>query len=449
MPKNKQQYSILPPEKVKSKRSNETLYRCRFSYYDVNGKRHQSWSQSLPSIEDCIENAKQKIHNALNDGSIVSNNEITLSQVIDKYCEYLNALPLSKTVKATTKATHLSSLHSLPVPSTLLKKKMKLITNADLNDWLNYILTKKNSKTDAYYSKVTIDKKFNIVRKIFLFAKNNLGLYDENMDRFFNLYTQIDKNFFDVNIQRPKKKRNDRYMNPVQFRDFQRSKISKNGFLNENFKEELAMTNCFNRDYMYYILFEVFYYTGARTSEIKALTRQDIIFDYVKQGNKNIPRASIYITKSYSDKATPNDRKTKDISILGLKTIASERVVPVYDPLYQELIDYIEYCNNFNEGFDYLLFPGSTGSFLSDNAIDNQLKKRLKNVTGLEEFSKHDFRRTRITDFLNSGLTPQEIEFFIGHGSLDFIKECYNSQTLYEKYNNLSNVIMPKNYKKP
>ena len=149
-------------------------------------------------------------------------------------------------------------------------------------------------------------------------------------------------------------------------------------------------------------LIDFLYTTGCRVSEVSAINVSDVDFDrkeivVLGKGNKE---RKVYLT---------------DVSALHLREYLSGRKVT-----------------------SQALFTGRNGKRLSKNGIEAACK-RLEYKSGVANIHPHRFRRTLITDLLNSGMSLQEVAILAGHNDVSTTQIYYcestaNVKTSYLKY---------------
>ena len=149
-------------------------------------------------------------------------------------------------------------------------------------------------------------------------------------------------------------------------------------------------------------LVDFLYSTGCRVSEISALNVTDIDFEkkeivVLGKGNK---QRKVYLT---------------DVAALHLKEYLNGRKVA-----------------------SKALFSSKSGKRLSKNGIEAACK-RWEKKSGVDNIHPHRFRRTLITDLLNSGMSLQEVAILAGHTDVSTTQIYYcestaNVKASYLKY---------------
>lgn len=149
-------------------------------------------------------------------------------------------------------------------------------------------------------------------------------------------------------------------------------------------------------------LVDFLYSTGCRVSEVSALDVASVDFEkkeivVLGKGDK---QRKVYLT---------------DVAALHLKEYLSERKVA-----------------------SKALFTSKSGKRLSKNGIEAACK-RIEKKSGVKNIHPHRFRRTLITDLLNSGMSLQEVAILAGHEDVSTTQIYYcestaNVKASYQKY---------------
>ena len=191
----------------------------------------------------------------------------------------------------------------------------------------------------------------------------------------------------------------------------------------------------FIMDCRYYMLFSVLFYTGMRMSEARPLRMSDVKFEDVK-GEEAV---KISIDKAKSGKCAAGRRKQhREAEADTPKTKTAIRKVFVMGPFVSAFDQYytdLEYYYEQKGIEDGLLFPSKTDGEMSDHAIDEKLKRWHRRIESeVEHFTKHDFRRSRITIMLKKGHKIDEITEFIGHTEEKIIKDYYDARDAEDRF---------------
>ena len=149
-------------------------------------------------------------------------------------------------------------------------------------------------------------------------------------------------------------------------------------------------------------LVDFLYATGCRVSEVSALNVSDVNFDkkeiiVLGKGDK---QRKVYLT---------------DVAALHLREYLNDRKIASKS-----------------------LFTSKSGKRLSKNGIEAACK-RWEKKSGVANIHPHRFRRTLITDLLNSGMSLQEVAILCGHTDVSTTQIYYcestaNVKASYLKY---------------
>lgn len=153
------------------------------------------------------------------------------------------------------------------------------------------------------------------------------------------------------------------------------------------------------KESMYYIIFQILFWTGCREGELLALTGKDIDFE----------ANTINIDKTYFR------AEGKDI-ITAPKTEESVRVITIPEFLKQEIADYLGRLYDYP--MEARLFP------VSARAI--QKKLRIQSVKeDLQLIRVHDLRHSHVALLINEGVQPLLIKERLGHKDIKITMNTY------------------------
>lgn len=138
-------------------------------------------------------------------------------------------------------------------------------------------------------------------------------------------------------------------------------------------------------------------YTGMRRSEALALQKKDI----------DLEHGLIHIYKI----VTEIDSQT--VLKEGTKTTAGKRVVPIFEPLYPIIKDYIANLNS-----EDMLFLNRNGNLMNHPNVDLMMKK-IRKIVGLsDEVTCHTFRHTFISECYVAGIDVLRLQQWVGHSDI-------------------------------
>lgn len=135
------------------------------------------------------------------------------------------------------------------------------------------------------------------------------------------------------------------------------------------------------------LIFDLFYATGMRKSELIALKEADF------------------------------NESSKSVKVFGKGK--KERKIPIDKLVFSKIKSYIEFRNyEFgNENFE-VLFVNDKGGRLAPKSVYNIIKQLLENCWSTEKKSPHVLRHSFATHLLNKGADLNAIKELLGHSSL-------------------------------
>lgn len=203
---------------------------------------------------------------------------------------------------------------------------------------------------------------------------------------------------------------------------FQRFEVKEasNKQIFENDEYE-SFIQTFNNDDWYKLAFELLFYTGARISEVLALTWNDI--DLVNNEISFNKHALYGVNKYVKDK----DELTKNKSaVIAPGTKTQNKVVSIFGDLINEL----EYFKKLTDD-EFLFF----NKFV-ESTISKVLTKHLK-LAGIDKnITLHSFRHTHTTMLYDLGLDGKYIAERLGHSNENTSKIVYEHITESRKKHN-------------
>ena len=135
------------------------------------------------------------------------------------------------------------------------------------------------------------------------------------------------------------------------------------------------------------LVIEMLYQTGMRRAELLGLADTDIDFSL------------------------------KQIRVLGKRN--KERIVPVADPLLDQIRQYQQYRSELPVLSERKhLLVGQDGCALSESKLYSIVKRRMSEVSSLKKQSPHVLRHTFATTMLDNGADINTIKTLMGHASL-------------------------------
>lgn len=166
-------------------------------------------------------------------------------------------------------------------------------------------------------------------------------------------------------------------------------------------------------DFVYYVFFDLLYYSGLRLGEIRALNWRDLKDNYIIV-NKTLIRKSI----NDSQFNTP-------------KTNSSIRNVKIDNYVLNNLQKLKEYYKEFY-GFtdDWFIFGGLKP--LSTTSIE-RIKNKYCKLANVKQIRIHDFRHSHATLLLSKGVPITVISKRLGHSNLSMTLNVYSHLILQDE----------------
>jgi integrase len=149
----------------------------------------------------------------------------------------------------------------------------------------------------------------------------------------------------------------------------------------------------------YYVIFELLFWTGARSGEMLALSKSDIDFKHNR----------ISISKTYY-------RTGKKDIITTPKTEQSVRVIDIPEFLTEELKEYVDKLYGLPD--DARIFP------IVEEAVQHKLKRQCEK-TGVKKIRVHDIRHSHVAYLINQGIQPLIIKERLGHKDIKITLNTY------------------------
>ena len=345
----------------KKNKDGVTQYRVTYNYTDNAGKYRQKTKLVYGSI--AAKTAEIQLQLQSNTSSI--NEKITLKQLFDEYIES------KKDEVRLTSLEKIKSVLSREVVPMFANTSIAKLSSADLQKW-------KNSISDRNLS---ISTKKNIYGEFR--ALLNYSVKMEYIPK--NPLLKIG-NFKEVYFEKPQDKIH--YYTPEQFKKF--IAIAKE-----------------DKNFCYYVFFNIAYYTGMRKGEINALKWSDI------EGN------TIHVRRSIAQKV-----KGQSIVETPPKNKTSYRDIQIPNSLLEILQTQKELQSKENRFSDDFRICGGI-SCISDTTLSNKNIEFSKKA-GLETIRIHDFRHSHASLLVNNGINIQEVARRLGHAKIEITWNTYS-----------------------
>lgn len=150
---------------------------------------------------------------------------------------------------------------------------------------------------------------------------------------------------------------------------------------------------------MYYVIFQILFWTGCREGELLALTLDDIDFDM----------NTININKTYFR------AKGQDI-ITTPKTEGSVRMITIPEFLKEDIKDYVKKLYDYSR--NTRLFP------ITARAVQKKLKYQIEKAD-VPSIRVHDFRHSHAAFLINEGVQALLIKERLGHKDIKITMNTY------------------------
>lgn len=326
-------------------RDGKDRWRCQFYYTDWMGQRKRKCKRGFATKHEALEwEAEYKL-------SANANMSMTLANFVEIYFRDKSGELKERTAK---NKRYMIDMHVIPFFGT---KPMNEITPADVIQWQNKMREKGFSQT--------------YLRMI----QNQLTALFTHASNIYNLANNPCKK-----VKKMGKSDADRL-------DF---------WTIEEYNKFIATVE---KDTMYYVLFELLFWTGVRIGEALALTKGDIDF------NSN----QMHIDKTYY-RADGRDIITTP------KTEQSVRTVELPKFLSEEIKDYTDRIYGMPD--DARLFP------VVNEAVQHKMKRHTEKA-GIKKIRVHDFRHSHVAYLINQGVDPLIIKERLGHKDIKITLNTY------------------------
>lgn len=151
---------------------------------------------------------------------------------------------------------------------------------------------------------------------------------------------------------------------------------------------------------------------GLRISEVLALTTHDIDLESRRL------RVKRTLTK---------DELGNTIMGKSTKTYAGKRELPIPDYLLNNIIEQMRIAENQDNNEEKLLFKPEYKKYADRENANNELKRLLKRIFGIEDITTHSLRHTYGTRCIESGMALVVVQRLMGHTDIAVTLNTYTS----------------------
>lgn len=253
------------------------------------------------------------------------------------------------------------------------KKNIDKITSDELQEFMNY---------HKYMSNSSINKLYQQLGTTFKIAINKGYLMRNPM----------------INVLKPKSDKEDKKVRALTFEEQQ---LLTEYLMNKD------ITEC-----RYKNVYLIQMFMGLRISEVLALTTHDIDLE-----NRRL-RVRRTLTK---------DEIGNTIIGKSTKTYAGKRELPIPDYLMNSIMEQMRIAENQDNNDEKLLFKPEYKQYAERENANNELKRLLKRIFGIEDITTHSLRHTYGTRCIESGMAPVVVQRLMGHTDIAVTLNTYTS----------------------
>lgn len=253
------------------------------------------------------------------------------------------------------------------------KKNIDKITSDELQEFMNY---------HKYMSNSSINKLYQQLGTTFKIAINKGYLMRNPM----------------INVLKPKSDKEDKKVRALTFEEQQ---LLTEYLMNKD------ITEC-----RYKNVYLIQMFMGLRISEVLALTTHDIDLE-----NRRL-RVRRTLTK---------DEIGNTIMGKSTKTYAGKRELPIPDYLMNSIMEQMRIAENQDNNDEKLLFKPEYKQYADRENANNELKRLLKRIFGIEDITTHSLRHTYGTRCIESGMAPVVVQRLMGHTDIAVTLNTYTS----------------------
>lgn len=354
----------MPIYKTKKTKDGKTQYRVIVSFTDIHGNYKQVSKVCYGLTEAKALERQLQIETA----NYLPEENMT---VYDLYIDYCQSKKYEVRETTLEKSQSIIENHILPY---FKDKKISKITMQEIQKWKNALSEKKYKVTTKNNILKSFKAMLNYAVKMEYIQKSPLDKVDTFREPYF---ASTQKNI--------------NYYTPEEFKKY--IAVAK-----ESIKTQ--------RDYGYYVFFNIAFFTGMRKGEINALKWSDIDGDII-----HITRSITQKTKGgYSETPPKNKSSVRDLQMpLNLVKILKE-----YNSIQRQNKAYTD---------DFRVCGGDT--ILPDTTIEKRNAEFSKKA-GLKHIRIHDFRHSHASVLCNEGINIQEVARRLGHADISMTLNTYS-----------------------
>lgn len=172
----------------------------------------------------------------------------------------------------------------------------------------------------------------------------------------------------------------------------------------EEFKQFISVET----DIRFKSLYEILYYCGLRSGEVRGLIWEDINF---KTNELSVKRN---IVLNYEG---------TDYLVTTPKTKSSVRTIPIPDVLVEDLKELRKYQNNYY-GFTEKWYVFGNHTPITKSVIRDRKNKNCE-LAGVKQIRIHDFRHSCASLLINNGANITMVAKYLGHAKIDETLNTY------------------------
>ncbi len=349
-------------------RRNRGKWTVRYPEYDIKNNRKIMKSKSCDTKEEAEKYLASIMYQR--------ENPIYIKHNGIPFCELMrNNLKLKLDTNQISEVTYhrvlmtIEQIEKFPIG----KKNIDKITSDELQEFMNY---------HKYMSNSSINKLYQQLGTTFKIAINKGYLMRNPM----------------INVLKPKSDKEDKKVRALTFEE-----------------QQLLTEYLMNKDIAecrYKNVYLIQMFMGLRISEVLALTTHDIDLE-----NKRL-RVRRTLTK---------DEVGNTIMGKSTKTYAGKRELPIPDYLMNSIMEQMRIVENQDNNDEKLLFKPEYKQYADRENANNELKRLLKRLFGIEDITTHSLRHTYGTRCIESGMAPVVVQRLMGHTDIAVTLNTYTS----------------------